>query len=240
MNTEGRMQAGGTLGLEVIRGMGAVEVPQRELTVPEMARFALPQPDQTRDVQEWKTRNFGNFWRGARRVMWHRATPKSMRMPAAYGALYLKVIRGGRLDGVHDEIDLGLVSLRVVTTAGVNYLASCFDNTAEPELFKFHGFGTGTTAEASGDTALVTELTTEYSVDSTRPTGTQAHSTNTYTTVGTLVTDSGTPAVTEHGVFSATSAGTLWDRTKFAAINLVGANGDGIVATYVATFPAGG
>jgi hypothetical protein len=27
---------------------------------------------------------------------------------------------------------------------------------------KFHGFGTGSTAEASGDTALVTELTTEY------------------------------------------------------------------------------
>ena len=49
----------------------------------------------------------------------------------------------------------------------------------------------------------------------------------------------------EHGIFSASSAGTLWDRTKFSAINLVGANGDGIQSTYDMTasgagFSAGG
>jgi hypothetical protein len=46
--------------------------------------------------------------------------------------------------------------------------------------------------------------------------------------------------VTEHGLFSASSAGTLWDRSKFSAINLVGANGDGLQTTYDMTASAGG
>jgi hypothetical protein len=155
-------------------------------------------------------------------------------LAVAYAELYGKVFHS---DGT--VTDYGLLGRRVVTDAGVAYLASCFDNTAEPELFKYHGFGTGTTAEAAGDTALVTELTTQYAVDSTRPTGSQAHSSNTYTTVATLSPDSGgTIAITEHGIFSASSAGTLWDRTKFTAINLV-AGSDSLQSTYVLTLPSG-
>jgi hypothetical protein len=137
--------------------------------------------------------------------------------------------------------DYGLAGRRVVTDAGVAFLASAFDNTVEPEILKYHGFGTGTTAEAAGQTALVTELTTEYATDNTRPTGSQAHSSNTYTTVGTLSPDSGgTLAITEHGIFSqaANSGGTLWDRTKFTAVNLV-AGSDSLQATYVLTLPSG-
>lgn len=150
-------------------------------------------------------------------------------------------LHGQKIHGDGTVEYLGLLGRRVVTTAGVNYLASCFDNTAEPELFKYHGYGTGTTAEATGDTALVTELTTEYAVNSTRPTGSQAHSTNTYTTVGTLTPDSGgTLAITEHGIFSATSSTTLWDRTKFSVVNLDSTAGDSLQTTYVLTLPAGG
>lgn len=152
-----------------------------------------------------------------------------------YGELHGQVLKA---DGT--VIDYGLLGRRVVTTAGVAYLASCFDNTAEPEVFKYHGFGTGTGAESSSDTALGTELTTEYTTNSTRPTGSQAHSSNTYTTVATLAPDSGgTLAITEHGIFSAASSGTLWDRTKFSAVNLDSAAGDTLAVTYVATFPAG-
>jgi hypothetical protein len=48
--------------------------------------------------------------------------------------------------------------------------------------------------------------------------------------------------VTEHGIFmqAATGGGTLWDRSVFAAINLTGANGDGLQSTYVLTCTAGG
>jgi hypothetical protein len=45
--------------------------------------------------------------------------------------------------------------------------------------------------------------------------------------------------VTEHGLFSASSAGTLWDRTTFSAINLVGASGDALQSTYTLTITAG-
>lgn len=136
----------------------------------------------------------------------------------------------------------GLLGRRVITSAGVNAVASAFDNTIEPEVFKYHGYGTGTGAESASDTALGTEFTTEYATDNTRPTGSQTHSTNTYVTVGTFSPDSGgTLAVTEHGIFSqaANSGGTLLDRTKFTAVNVV-AGSDSLQTTYTLTLPSGG
>jgi hypothetical protein len=139
--------------------------------------------------------------------------------------------------------DYGVVSLRVVTNAGVNYIVDAFQNLTELENLKYHGFGTGTTNESVSDTALVTELTTEYPTDNTRPTGslTEGASSNIFRTVATLDPDADV-AITEHGVFSqaATGGGTLLDRSKFAAINLSGAGGDTLQATYDLTLTAGG
>lgn len=137
--------------------------------------------------------------------------------------------------------DLGVVCRRQVTTAGVGYIVDAFQNSVELENMKYHGLGTGTGSEASGDTTLGTELTTEY-VGNTRATGTttEGASANIFRTVGTVTLDSGTPAVTEHGVFSAASSGVLLDRSVFAAINLNGVNGDAIQATYEFTCSAGG
>lgn len=153
-----------------------------------------------------------------------------------YGALDARVIRA---DGY--SLDLGCVGKRVVTTAGVNYLRDDFAagaGSADISNFKYHGCGTGTTAEAIGDTALVTECTTALNPDSTRGTGTQVNSVaKTYSTVATMTFD-GSAAVTEHGLFSAASAGTLWDRTVFSAINV--ASGDSIQFTYTLTISDGG
>jgi hypothetical protein len=137
----------------------------------------------------------------------------------------------------------GLLSTRVVTTAGVNFIVDAFQNTTELENLKFHGFGTGTNSEASGDTALQTEETTQYATDNTRPTGstTEGASANIYRTVATYSPDSGgTRAITEHGVFSqaATGGGTLLDRSVFSAVNLV-AGSDSLQTTYDLTFTAG-
>lgn len=147
----------------------------------------------------------------------------------------------------------GIVGRKVVTAHGVLHLANSMAATASYTVsnFKFHAIGTGTTAEAATDTVLVTELTTEYNPNSTRATGSQAAAASsnnaTYTTVGTNTLDSGTPAVTEHMVEnSATVAAETiptnqgLDRTVFSAINLVGANGDGIASTYVLTLSSGG
>ena len=137
--------------------------------------------------------------------------------------------------------DYGVVGHKVVTTAGVNFLVDAWQNSVELEILKYHGIGTGSTAEASGDTALVTELTTEYNPDSTRATGTltEGASANIFRTVGTNTLD-GTPgaALREHGLFSAATAGTLWDRTVYASITLN--SGDSLQSTYDMTATAGG
>lgn len=136
-------------------------------------------------------------------------------------------------------IDLGVVSRKVVTTAGVNYLVDALQNLVEPENLKFHALGTGTNAEAVGDTALQTELTTQYNPDNTRATGTtvEGASANIFRTVGTNTVDAAA-AVTEHGVFSASSGGTLLDRSMFSVVNL--ASSDSLTSTFELSLSAGG
>jgi hypothetical protein len=127
--------------------------------------------------------------------------------------------------------DYGVIANQVVTNAGVAALANAFLNTFEPENFNFHGSGTGAVAEAVGDTALGTEVESRATGTQSSPAGGQ------YRTIGT-VAYTATRAVTEHGIFSASSAGTLLDRSVFTAINVV--NGDSIQFTYTLTLSAGG
>jgi hypothetical protein len=180
----------------------------------------------------WKIRQFfAHRWREI--PLWfvlYLVRPLVPGLVIAYGKTSLRKVCA---DGT--VIDYGVAGLHLITTAGKNYVASCFDNTAEPENLKYHGFGTSSTAAQASDTTLGTELTTQYATDNTRPTGSQAHSTNTYTTVGTVVPDAAA-AVTEWGLFSqaANSGGTLLDHQVFSVINLNG-SGDSLAATYVLT-----
>lgn len=148
-------------------------------------------------------------------------------------------IKVRRASGIWE--DYGIVSYRVVTDAGVAFLVDDWDaNGQDISTLNYHGCGTGTTAEAAGDTALVTESTTILNPDSTRATGTRSQpSANIYRSVG-VVTFDGSGAITEHGLFSqaATGGGTLWDRSVFSAINV--ANGDSISFTYSVTVSSGG
>lgn len=178
--------------------------------------------------------------------------------------LDVKVLRGCQSHGIRhaDHLfgctqtieDYGTVSRKLVTATGVLYIANNLAGTSSYLIanFNFHGIGTGTTSEAATDQILVTELTTEYNPNSTRATGVSraaAASGNnaTYTTVGTNTIDSGTPAVTEHGLFTQAATGAysapsnvMLDRSVFSAINLVGTSGDGIQTTYVITMNSGG
>lgn len=137
------------------------------------------------------------------------------------------------------RINYGVVSRRVVTNNGVAFIVDAWQNTVELENMKYHGCGTGTTAEAAGDSALVTESTTALNPDSTRATGTQTEpGTNQLTSTG-VVTFDNSAAITEHGLFSqaATGGGVLFDRSVFSAINVV--SGDSISFAYTVTFTAG-
>lgn len=135
----------------------------------------------------------------------------------------------------------GLASLRVVTDTGVAFIVDAFQNLTELEVMKYHGIGTGGTAEAASQTGLVTELTTQLNPDNTRATGTltEGASANIFRTVATNNVDS-TVAITEHGVFSqaATGGGTMLDRSLFSAVNL--SSGDGLQTQYDLTITSGG
>lgn len=249
MHAGGNAAPSGSLNLKVIRGDGTVEeidsrprlvtpslellpsLPLRPLEMREIALHSFPRNGLPDEVNEWRTRNLRHLQRGLRRV----AMARALRLPSLYGQLRL-----AKLCGDGQVLDFGVVSLRVVTTAGVGFIVDAFQNLTELENLKFHGFGTGGAAEAVGNTALTTELTTEYAVNSTRPTGTTTESAaNIYRTVATLSPDANV-AITEHGVFdqAATGGGTLLDRTLFSVINLVG-SADSLQATYDLTLTAG-
>lgn len=143
-----------------------------------------------------------------------------------------KVIRA---DGTVE--DLGLLSVLVVTNAGVAFLVDDWDNSAtDITTMTYHDSGTGTNAENVTDTDLQTAAG-----PTTRATGTKSQpSAPVLQTVGTI-TYSGTLAITEHGIFNQAARGggtVLWDRSVFTAINVV--SGDSIQFTYACTVNAGG
>lgn len=234
----------GSLGLRVIRGDGVRELrdqfdqlvssatwPARELKLSEIAHYGLPRRGLDERVNAWRTRNAKHLFRGVRRVLAARA----LRLPNFYGQLYLTHITASG-----EVVEYGLASLRVVTTAGCNFLVDAMQGTVEPEILKYHGIGTGTNAENSSDTALQTESTTALNPDSTRATGslTEGASANIFRTVGTNTVDASV-ACTEHGIFSqaATGGGTLLDRSVFSVLNL--ASADSLQTTYDFTITAG-
>lgn len=226
----------GDLSLRVIRsGDPDVPWPCRELTLAEVNYWGLPRPGLPEAVNAWRAANRPNLARGLRKVVPARA----LKIPHFYGQLFLSHIRA---DG--ERVDLGLASMRVVTSAGVVYIAADIAGGAnDSSNFRYHGIGTNSTAEAVGDTALGAESTTALNPDNTRATGSQASAASgnnaTYTTVGTLTADASI-AATEHGIFTqaATGGGTLLDRSVFTTVNL--ASGDSLQATYVLTINSGG
>ena len=107
----------------------------------------------------------------------------------------------------------------LVTTAGKGLIASRLAS-ASDGVITHMAIGTGTTAAAAGDTALVTEVTRQ-AVDTSGGTV----STNTITYARTFAADDpnitapATTAVTEAGLFTASSSGTMLARTVFAVVN---------------------
>ena len=135
-----------------------------------------------------------------------------------------------RADG--STLNYGVLGRRVVTTAWCEFMVDQHQTeTSVIGDFKYHDSGVGTTAENVTDTDI------ETTDGESRATGTQTEESSViYRSVGTINYTS-TKAITEHGLFSASTGATLMDRTKFAAINVV--NGDSIQFTYGITYAAG-
>jgi hypothetical protein len=140
-------------------------------------------------------------------------------------------------DRIADAIRGGLVSLATVfTNAGTSIVTNRIiqAGTAPKNI----GWGTGTTAAAVTDTALVTEAAP--TTGGGRTVGTESRTTITvtndnYQVVGT-VTAVSSLAITEAGLFDAVSGGNLLIRSQFAAINV--SAGDSIAFTVGLRFVA--
>lgn len=172
----------------------------------------------------WKLRNLPNVWRG----WWRFEVARVLRIPTLYGELRARLFRA---DG--SVIDYGLISTRVVTTAFVSFVVDQLQTeTSVFGDFKYHDSGVGVTGEDAGDTDI------ETTDGESRVEGTQTEASATvYRSVGTIAYTT-TKAITEHGLFNASTGPTLMDRSGFAAINVV--NGDSIAFTYSLTVSAGG
>ncbi len=132
---------------------------------------------------------------------------------AAYG-LRLPVLTGMYVE------ELRLSNL--VTNAGKAAIASRINGAGGLAAATYLAIGTGTTAAAAAQTALVTEITTGGGA---RASATASRVTTTVTNdTARLVltyTFSSTFAVTEAGAFNAVSSGDMFNRQVFSAVNVV-------------------
>ena len=101
----------------------------------------------------------------------------------------------------------------LVVTTGKNYIASRMKDATATAMTHME-LGTGTTAAAVGDTALQAAIAaSRVTLTSTTVT------TNAIAYVASFPAGTGTGAVTEAGVFNASSAGTMLCRTVFSVVN---------------------
>ena len=115
----------------------------------------------------------------------------------------------------------------LVVSTGTAYIASRMKDTTATAMTHME-LGTGTTAAANGDTTLGTLISSSRTALTTTTV-----SSNTITYVATFNAGVGTGAVTEAGIFNASSAGTMLCRTVFPVVNKQ--SGDSMTVTWTVT-----
>jgi hypothetical protein len=114
----------------------------------------------------------------------------------------------------------------VVTSGKTHIAAKIAATTNSPASMTHMAIGTGNGTPAAGDTALGTQ-TGRVSLSG------NTVSTNTITYTATFPAGTGDGAITEAGIFNASSGGTMLCRTTFPVVNK--ASGDTIAVTWVVT-----
>lgn len=107
-------------------------------------------------------------------------------------------------------------SKNLVVNPGLAFIVSRMIGTSAA-VMSHMAIGTGTTAAAAAQTALVNESTRVALTSSTTVTTTVTNDSAQY--VATFGPGVGTAAITEAGIFNAASAGTMLARTVFPVIN---------------------
>lgn len=102
----------------------------------------------------------------------------------------------------------------IIVNVGFDFVANAIgSSSARPDVMSHIAVGTGTTAAAAAQTALIAELE--------RAAATYAHTTGTktFTFTATFAPGAATGAITEAGVLNAASGGVMFDRVVFGVIN---------------------
>ena len=107
----------------------------------------------------------------------------------------------------------------LVVTTGLNHIADRLGASSPATRMSHMEVGTGSTAAAAGDTALGSAIASSRVALTS-----QTVSTNTVEYVGDFPAGTGTGAVTEAGVFNASSGGTMLCRTVFSVVNKAAAD----------------
>ena len=100
----------------------------------------------------------------------------------------------------------------LVVSDGLNFICDRMEGTSEA-VMSHMAVGSGTTAAAAGDTDLQSILGSREALDSTTVSG------STITYVASFEAGEGTGAITEAGIFNASTAGTMLCRTVFSVVN---------------------
>lgn len=100
----------------------------------------------------------------------------------------------------------------LVVNSGLAFIASRMKDTTDAAMSHM-AVGSGTTAAAAGNTALETQIGSRVSLTSTTVTA------NATAYVATFAAGTGTGAITEAGIFNASTAGTMLCRTVFSVVN---------------------
>lgn len=126
---------------------------------------------------------------------------------------------------INDEVVQEIPNL--VVTSGKGYVASRMKDTSETAMSHM-AVGTSNTAAAAGQTALLNEIgrTATSSITVTN---------NQIVYVASFGAGSGTGALTEAGIFNASSGGTMLCRTVFAVVNKQASDGMTITWTITAS-----
>ena len=101
----------------------------------------------------------------------------------------------------------------LIVNGGFDFICDAIGSSGRGTIMSYIAVGTGTTAASATQTALITE--------SARGAASYAHTAGTkvFTLTATFAAGTATAALTEAGVFNASSSGTMLDRVVFSVIN---------------------
>lgn len=120
----------------------------------------------------------------------------------------------------------------LVVNTGLAYIVSRMVGTAK-NVMSHMAVGSDTTAAAAGDTALGSQLGSRKALDSTTIAGSNNEQ---VVYVTTFAAGEGTGAITEAGIFNASTSGDMLCRTVFSVVNK-GAS-DSMIITWTITLSA--